>query len=168
MAAAGVFSEDDRVELLEGEITATTPIGHRHAAAVNFLNDRLGEALRGRVLVQVQNPVPLGPYNEPQPDLALLRRSADYYRTALPSAADVLCVIEVADATVEYDRAKLPLYAEAGVPATWIIDLQAERVEVHREPRAGRYERSAVLQRGETVSLESFPDVALVIAELFG
>lgn len=168
MAAAGVFTEDDRVELLEGEVTVMTPIGHRHAAAVNFLNDRLGEALRGRALVQVQNPVRLGPHNEPQPDLALLRRAADYYRTAPPTAADVFCVIEVADTTVEYDRAKLPLYAEAGVPETWIVDLQTERLEVYREPRGARYERAVVLRRGETVSPERFPDVALVVAEVFG
>jgi len=168
MAVAGVFTEDDRVELLEGEITVMTPIGHRHAAVVDFLNDRLGAALRGRALVRVQSPVRLGPHSEPQPDLTLLRRSADYYRTALPTATDVFCIIEVADTAVEYDRAKLPLYAEAGVRETWIVDLQAERLEVHREPRGARYERTLILQRGETVAPEAFPDVALATVEIFG
>lgn len=168
MAAAGVFTEDERVELLEGEITVMSPIGDRHVAAVDFLNDRLGEALRGRALVRVQSPVRLGAGTAPQPDVALLCRSADYYRTAPATARDVHLVIEVADAAVEYDRARLPLYAEAGVPETWIVDLQAGRLEVHREPRGARYERALILQRGETVAPAAFPDIALPVAELLG
>src|SRR5919198_2406401 len=69
MAVAGVFTEDDRVELLEGEITVMTPIGDRHISAVDFLTDRLGEALRARALVRVQSPVRLGPHTAPQPDI---------------------------------------------------------------------------------------------------
>ncbi len=168
MTGAGVFTEDARVELLDGEITVMTPIGHRHAAVIDFLNDRLGEALRGRALVRVQSPIRLGSHSEPQPDLTLLRRSADYYRTALPTAADVFCIIEVADTAVEYDRAKLPLYAEAGVSEAWIVDLQAERVEVHRQPRGGQYERVLLLQRGQTVALEAFPDLALPVGNVLG
>ena len=168
MAVAGVFTEDDRVELLEGEITVMTPIGHHHAAVVDFLNDRLGTALRDRALVRVQSPVRLGPHSEPQPDLTLLRRSADYYRTALPTATDVFCIIEVADTAVEYDRAKLPLYAEAGIAEAWIVDLQGERLEIYRRPRGALYERTLVLQRGETAAPEAFPDVALATAEVLG
>jgi Uma2 family endonuclease len=168
MAAAGVFTEDERVELLEGEITVMSPIGDRHVAAVDFLNDRFGEALRGRALVRVQSPVRLSAHTAPQPDLALLRRSPDYYRTTPATARDVFLVIEVADTSLEYDRAKLSLYAEAGVPETWIVDLQGERLEVHRDPRGARYERTLILQRGETVAPEAFPDVALATVELFG
>jgi Uma2 family endonuclease len=168
MAAAGVFTEDDRVELLEGEITVMSPIGDRHVACVDFLNDRLGEALRGRALVRVQSPVRLGPHSAPQPDIALLRRSADYYRTAPAIARDVLLIIEVSDTDVEYDRAKLPLYAESGVPETWIVDLRAGRIEVHRQPRGARYEHTRILERGAIVIPEAFPDVALDTQELFG
>ncbi|MBI2217960.1 MAG: Uma2 family endonuclease [Candidatus Rokubacteria bacterium] len=102
MAAAGVFTEDDRVELLEGEITVMSPIGDRHVACVDFLNDRFGEALRVRALVRVQSPVRLGPHSAPQPDIALLRRSADYYRAVPATPRDVFLVIEVADADVDY------------------------------------------------------------------
>src|SRR5260370_6797371 len=80
MAVAGVFTEDDRVELLEGEITVMTPIGHRHAAVVDLLNDRLGEGLRRRAVLRVQSPSPRGPHTEPPPHPTPLRRSADYYR----------------------------------------------------------------------------------------
>jgi len=168
MAAAGVFTEDDRVEILEGEITVMSPIGDRHIAAVDFLNDRLGEALRGRALVRVQSPVRLGLDSAPQPDITLLRRALDYYRTAPATARDVFLVIEVADTAVEYDRAKLSLYAEAGIAEAWIVDLQAERVEVYRQPRSARYERTLIVQRGEMVAPEAFSDVALPTAELLG
>ena len=168
MATAGVFTEDDRVELLDGEITVMSPIGDRHVACVDFLNDRLGDALRGRALVRVQSPVRLGPHSAPQPDVTLLRRSSDYYRTAPATVADVFLVIEVADTAVDYDRAKLPLYAEAGVAEVWIIDLQGERIEVYREPRRTQYERHVVLHRGETIAPDAFPDVALTTADLLG
>ncbi|HXG01993.1 MAG TPA: Uma2 family endonuclease [Candidatus Binatia bacterium] len=148
MAAAGVFTEDDRVELLEGAITVMSPIGHRHAAVVDFLSERLGEALRRRVLVRVQSPVRLGPHTEPQPDIALLRRAEDYYRSAHPTARDVWLIVEVADAGVEYDRARVRLYAEAGVPEVWIIDLAGDQIEVYRAPRSGRYEEAITLRRG--------------------
>ena len=168
MADAGIFTEDDRVELLEGEITVMTPIGHRHNATVNFLNARLHEALLGQALVQIQGPIRLGPHNEPQPDVALLRWSADYYRAALPTAMDVVLVIEVTDTSVEGDRAKVSLYAEAGIPEVWIVELQAQRLEVYRQPRGDRYERTLIVQRGEMVAPEAFPDVALPTADLLG
>lgn len=118
--------------------------------------------------LRVQRPVRLSAYSAPQPDLALLRRSPDFYRTAPATARDVFLVIEVADTDVEDDRAKLPLYAEAGVPETWIVDLQGERLEVYRQTRGNRYERRLVLWRGETVAPEAFPDVALTTADLLG
>ena len=168
MAAAGLFTEDDRIELLEGEVTVMSPIGDRHIAAVDFLNDRLGAALRGRGLVRVQSPVRLGPHSAPQPDVAMLRRAPDYYRTAPVTARDVFLVIEVADTHVEYDRAKLPLYAEAGIVEVWIIDLHAERLEVYRQPRGAEHERTLVVRRGEVVAPEAFPDIALPTADLLG
>jgi Uma2 family endonuclease len=168
MAAAGLFTEDDRIELLEGEVTVMSPIGDRHIAAVDFLNDRLGAALRGRTLVRVQSPVRLGPHTAPQPDIAMLRRAPDYYRTAPAAARDVFLVIEVADTHVEYDRAKIPLYAEAGIVEVWIIDLPAERLEVYRQPRGAEYERTLVVRRGEIVAPDAFPDIALPTADLLG
>jgi len=119
-------------------------------------------------LVRVQSPVRLGPHSAPQPDIALLRRSPDYYRTAPATARDVSLVIEVADTAVEYDRAKLPLYAEAGIPEAWIVDLQAERLEIYRQRRGARYERTLVVQHSETVGPEAFRDVALPTADLLG
>jgi Uma2 family endonuclease len=118
MGEVGILDEDERVELIEGEIVEMSPIGRRHAGIVNRLNDLFTFRLRGRAIVAVQNPISLGSkYSEPQPDLTLLRPRADFYADSRPEPPDVLLVVEVMDTSVERDRqVKLPLYARAGVP----------------------------------------------------
>ena len=96
MAAAGILCEDDRVELLQGEIVEMSPIGSRHVACVNRLTQRFSTLLGKRAIVSVQNPVLLGEFSEPEPDLALLRWRDDFYGEALPRAEDVLLLVEVA------------------------------------------------------------------------
>ncbi len=117
MAEAGVLGEDDRVELLEGEIVQMTPIGSRHAACVARLTHLFVDRLQGRAQVNVQNPVHLSERSEPQPDLALLRPRPDFYARAHPGPADVLLLVEVAETSSDVDwTVKIPLYAGAGVP----------------------------------------------------
>jgi Uma2 family endonuclease len=167
MLGAGILSEDDRVELIDGEIVEMAPIGPRHASQVDFLARLLWQLVGGRAIVRVQNPIRLGEQSEPQPDLCLLRPRRDYYRRSHPTAADVLLVIEVAEATAEYDRqVKVPLYGRHGVAEVWLVDLEAERVEVYRRPGAEGYEEVRSLGRGETVSPLSFPDLTLGVDEL--
>src|SRR5690606_27297969 len=96
MAEVGILGPDDRVELIDGEIIDMPPPGTLHVGTVNQLADVLHEAIRGRAIVHTQNPVVLGRYSAPQPDVALLRRRADYYKSALPRPADMLLAIEVA------------------------------------------------------------------------
>lgn len=97
MAEAGILGEDDRVELIEGEIVGMTPISSRHAGQVNRLVRLFTQRLGGRAILSVQNPIRLGEHSEPQPDVALLRPRPDFYATAHPGSEDVLLVIEVAD-----------------------------------------------------------------------
>jgi Uma2 family endonuclease len=147
MGEAGIFSEDDRVELVEGEIVEMTPIGWRHAQAVDRLNGLLNRwiVLKGddaggleNLRVGVQNPLLLHEHGEHQPDLVLYR--AEEVRGRLPAADDALLVVEVADTSLPYDRnIKLPLYARAGIPEAWIVDLRAGTVEVHSDPREVGY-----------------------------
>ncbi len=147
MAVAGLFGEDDRVELLEGEIVEMTPIASRHAACVNQLNEAFSDRLRRRVVVSVQNPVRLGTHSEPQPDLALLRLRGDRYAGRHPGPGDVLLLVEVADTTRRWDREhKVPLYAAAGVGEVWLLDVGAEELEVFRRPEGGDY-REVTLAR---------------------
>lgn len=138
MAEAGILHEDDRVELIEGELIEMSPIGSEHAGCVDALGTLFHERLGSLVHVRIQNPVRLSQRLEPEPDVALLRPRADRYRDSHPGAADILLLIEVADTSLAYDkRTKLRLYAREGVPETWIVDLGGSRVEAHRRPETG-------------------------------
>jgi Uma2 family endonuclease len=138
MAEAGILHEDDRVELIEGEIVEMAAIGSRHFTCVNKLNHLLVRDVGDAAIVSVQNPVRLDERNEPQPDLAVIR--AGDYRESLPTPEDVLLLIEVSDTTLSHDRnVKLPLYARAGVPEVWIVNLANETVERHTDPSESGY-----------------------------
>lgn len=169
MAEVGILTEDDRVELLDGEIVEMTPIGSDHAGHVKRLNALFTSRLGARIVMSVQDPVGLSRHSEPQPDVALLRPRADFYARSHPRPEDVLLLIEVADTSVETDRRiKVPLYAKAGLGEVWLIDLGAERVEVYREPAAEGYREVRVLARGQGIRPQAFPDLTLSVDDLLG
>jgi len=162
MAAAGVFSEDDRVELIEGEIVEMNPIGSRHAACVGRLTELLGRLVVGEAIVWVQNPVQVSDYSEPLPDVALLKRRDDFYAQANPRPSDVFLIVEVADSSVEYDRGiKIPLYAQASIPEVWLVNLPKETVEIYSQPLEGEYREIRLIKRGESLSAKSIPSLTL-------
>ncbi len=169
MIETGILKEGARVELLNGEIIEMFAIGPRHASQVDRLNDLLTSKLRKVAIVRVQNPITLSDYSEPQPDLTLLKRRADFYANAHPTPADALAVIEVADSTVEKDRrAKIPNYALAGVPESWLIDLVKDRIEVHSKPHNGVYQEVRIVQRGQKVVSTVIPQLKLKADEILG
>lgn len=151
MAEAGILPEDARVELVEGEIVTMSPVGKRHMAAVKRLMDLLFPLQQARkVLLQVQDPLRLSSESEPQPDLALLSYRENFYRDKVPEAEDALLVIEVADTSLDYDlTVKLPLYAKAGIPEVWVVDLVRDRVHVFRKPSGEGYGERQTLEEGE-------------------
>jgi Uma2 family endonuclease len=153
MAAAGVLSEDDRVELIEGEVVEMNPIGSRHAACVGRLTELLGRLVGGAAIVWVQNPVRINDYSELLPDVALLKRRDDFYAQANPQPTDVLLIIEVADNSVDYDRdIKIPIYSRAGVLQVWLVNLPEESIEIYTRPLDNAYQETRVLKRGESLS----------------
>lgn len=151
MAEAGILPEDARVELVEGEIVTMSPVGKRHMAAVKRLMDLLFPLQQARkALLQVQDPLRLSPESEPQPDLTLLSYRENFYRDKVPEAEDALLVIEVADTSLDYDlTVKLPLYAKAGIPEVWVVDLVRDRVHVFRKPSGEGYGERQTLEEGE-------------------
>ncbi len=153
MGDADVLGEDDRVELVGGEIVDMAPIGSRHLACVVALNHLLVEASSGRFFVSVQNPVRLGDSDEPQPDVSLLGRRPNPAAPAPPGPEDVLLVVEVSDTTLSYDRdTKLPLYARSGIAEAWVVDLAGRKIEVHHGPDPGGYRDLWTFGPGEKVS----------------
>jgi Uma2 family endonuclease len=169
MAEAGVLVEDERVELITGEIVGMTPIGSQHAGCVRGLNRQLTRALGDRALIAVQDPIVLDDTSEPEPDIAVLRFREDDYRSLHPKPADVLLIIEVADTSVDYDRnVKLPLYAQAGIPEAWLVRLREACIEIHRNPAATGYQEMRTLRSGDRVSPLAFPDLELAVAAVLG
>ncbi len=169
MAEVGIFGEGDRVELLAGEVVETTPIGSRHAGAVDRLNRILSSRLAPSFIVRVQNPVRLDEHSEPQPDLAVLRFRSDFYAEAHPGPGDVLVVVEVADTSAELDRAlKVPLYARAGIPEVWLVDLPAQAVDLYRQASAEGYREHRRLAPGDRLTASQVPALNVAVAELLG
>jgi len=159
MGTAGILSEDDRVELIDGEIVAMTPIGPRHNAAVNRANRAMMAAVDDKAIVQVQGSVRLDLYHEPQPDLVLLRPRADDYASQLPGPADILLIVEVADSSSEYDReVKSRVYARARIEEYWLADLTANAVFVYSQPEADTYRGIARFERGQSIAPQALPE----------
>lgn len=156
LAELDFFDEDERLELLEGEIYHLLPINPPHASAVARLSQRFILAFASRAIVWIQSSVRLST-SVPQPDLALLTPKTDYYASANPEPEDILLVVEVAQTSLAYDRAKLAIYARNGVQEVWIADLNGELLEVYREPGAGAYKTSFALDFSEPLSPLAFP-----------
>lgn len=169
MAEAGILTEDDRVELLDGEIVAMTPIGSRHAGCVNRLNRLFARVPGDAVLVSIQNPVILNQYWEPEPDVAVLRFRSDGYATAHPRPRDVLLLVEVADSSTQTDRqVKLAGYAAAGIPEVWIVDLTSDAIEVYREPEGEHYADRQILGREAPLTALNVPEMSVRVSDVLG
>jgi Uma2 family endonuclease len=166
MAEAGLLSPDDRTELIEGEILDMPPIGSRHAAIVTAVCERLIRAVDDSVQVRSQAPVRFAPRSETQPDIALVKRRADGYRTTHPTAADVLLIVEVSESTLRFDLGvKSRLYAMHGIPEYWVVDLLGNRVCRHRRPSGTSYvERDDVSAGALPLPL---PGIEIEIGDLF-
>jgi Uma2 family endonuclease len=169
MGEAGILSAGECLELINGEVVRMPRTTPRHAGSVNRLVSLWAARLGARAVVHIRNPVRLPAYSELQPDLALLRPRADFYATSYPEASDVLLVVEVSDTTLEMDRRiKIPLYARYGIREAWLLDLTRDRLEVYRHPTPDGYRDVRVVERGQPVTAEAFPDMVLRADDLIG
>ncbi|HEY2620552.1 MAG TPA: Uma2 family endonuclease [Acetobacteraceae bacterium] len=167
LGEAGILGEDDRVELLEGQLVDMSPIGPRHALVVDALTELLVLAVAGRAVVRVQNPIVLDDASEPQPDFTLLRKPWHGYPDAHPRPPDVYLLIEVADSSLAFDLgAKLELYARAGIREFWVVDLTSNRVLVHRDPREGRYDSVVTVDTSGVLQVEALTGVTISAARV--
>ena len=169
MGQVGIFSEDERVELVCGEVIEMSPIGERHAACVALLTQLITLLLQRSAIVWVQNPIVLNDHSEPQPDIAVLKPRADFYRRSKPKPEDVLLVIEVSDTTLDYDqKVKVPLYAHAGIPEAWVVNLTEERIEVYGDPADGAYQTVRPYARGRRLQSQTLASLRLSVSKVFG
>ncbi len=169
LAETGLFTEDDPIELLNGEINIMSPIGTPHTSLVHRLNTIFGRQAGNAVIVTSQNPLALDPMSEPEPDLMLLKPKDDFYADAHPGPQDVLLLVEVADSSLDYDQGpKLTAYAKGGVPEVWIVDVANRVLTMHRNPDpSGVYRDIHIAATGETLSPTALPGgPSLTLADL--
>jgi len=167
MHECGVLTEDERVELIDGEIIKMSPIGRYHVAYVNRLNSLFGELLGRLVIVSVQNPVILSNLSQPQPDIALLKPRRDFYISGIAQVLDVFLLVEVADTTLEYDRdVKIPIYATYNVPEVWLVNVLEQVIVVYSQPGRNSYTNVKTFQSGDDLSLTAFPTINFPVNEI--
>ena len=168
MGETGILSEDDRVELIDGEVRAMSPVGPTHGSVINRLNMFFVPLLVGKAVVSIQNPVQLNDFTEPLPDVTVLRYREDFYAIDHPGPGDVLLLIEVADSSLRYDRGeKRSRYAQVGIPEYWVVDIAQRRVFQYVDPEEAGYRTERVLGVGDVIDCAFAPDVSLPVNEIF-
>ncbi len=170
MGETGILHEDDRVELIEGEIVDMTPVGIRHKACVKRLNTLFNSLINtNQALIGVQDPLILDEYNEPEPDIVLFHYRQDYYENQHPSAEDALLVIEVADTSLPYDQnIKVPLYAKSHIQELWIVDLQSNSVQTYRSSNGESFQEIQTYSEQDTITPLAFPKHSISVSSIFG
>ena len=168
MGEVGILSEDDRVELIEGEVHAMSPVGPNHAAVVKRLNALFARLIGSNAILSIQDPIQLNDYSELVPDIAILRYREDFYAIDHPGPDDVLLLIEVADSSLHYDRGeKRSRYAQVGIPEYWVVDIAQRRVFQSVDPEAEGYRIERVLGVGDVIDSAFASDVSLPVSEIF-
>ena len=167
MGEVGLFAPEERLELIHGDLVTMAPIGGKHLRLVNVLAQLFSMQVGRSAVVSVQNPISIPPDSEPQSDIALLRPEC-WGRAAVPSANDILLVIEVADTTLARDREiKIPLYARHGIPESWLFDLGSDHTTICRDPGPLGYRTVLSLARDATIAPIAKPEVLISLAEIW-
>jgi Uma2 family endonuclease len=159
MVEAGILRPDERVELIHGEIVKMSPIGTRHAAAVDRANSAFVRLAGDSAIVRIQSTTVLDEFCAPEPDVAILRPRDDFYVHKHPAGPDILLIIEIADSSLEYETSvKLELYAILGVLEYWVADLRHDRVLAYSDPQQDSYRTTREFRRGDSLAPQLLPD----------
>ena len=168
MGQAGILAEDERVELLYGKIVPMSPVGSKHSTCVKRLNRLFSRSVGDQAIVSVQDPIQIPDQSEPEPDVALLSPPLATYESRHPLPEEVMLVIEVSDSSLlKYQTVKLPLYASAGIPEVWLVDLVKQQVEVYTQPQDDIYALRRLVRKGEVIALVAL-DLEVTVDEVLG
>lgn len=169
MIESGILTDQDHVELIQGEIIEMSPVGRHHAACVDRLTELLVLTLCRQALIRVQSPILLSDNSEPQPDISILQRREDFYHAGHPTPDNIFTLIEVSDSTIAFDRdVKVPIYAQEQIPEVWLVNLNDTQVECYRQLIANTYQQFQIFNLGETLNIQAFPDVPIEVNQIFG
>jgi Uma2 family endonuclease len=169
MVAAGVYGPEDRIELIDGQLIDVPPQGPPHFGTLTRFQHRFLAAFGKRVQVRGQGPLPVALDSQPEPDLALVRWNERFYGDAHPTVEETYAVVEISYTSLQFDRGvKRRIYGAGRIPEYWIVDLEAQTIEVYRDPHDLGYASPTIFRRGQSVSFAAFPDVVFTVDELLG
>lgn len=169
MIRIGVLKEDERIELINGEIIKMSPIELPHMVCVTKLNHLFFRLVDTKAHIWVQNAIRLPNNARPQPDVMLLKWRDDFYGGKHPTVGDVFLIVEVADSSLNYDRkVKGPRYASAGIQEYWIVNISKSKVEVYSSPTKSGYETVRTVGKGETLPLPGGLEGNISLDDIFG
>src|ERR1044071_3770543 len=167
MGEAGILQPDERVELIEGEIQKKSPKGTKHSSSATRANDCFRKHLGNKVIVRSQEPIIIGEYSEPEPDLVLAIPHKTKYADHHPTPQEVLLVLEVSDSTLAKDRIiKARLYGQAGVIQYGVLNVNARELEDYRDPDESGYRTKHTYKAGESFTLVAFPEISIAVSDL--
>ena len=168
MGEKGLLTREDRVQLIEGEILEMAPVGPRHGSVAGRLAKWFYRALGDAAIVRLDNPVNLGKYSQPQPDLMLLKSRADDYVVSHPGPEGVLLLVEVSDSTLDFDQGrKRELYARFAIREYWVIDVNDRSIKAYSDPAKGEFRHTVEYRLQDTIAPRAFPQVGAGMKELF-
>ncbi len=169
----GFLTEDDRIELIRGELIQMAAKGAPHTVCCSILNRQLDRLLGDQAVIRCQDPITLPDHSEPEPDIVIAQGKDEDYLTHHPYPPDIYLLIEIADTTLEYDQTvKLSLYAEAGISHYWIANLQANQLERYSQPYQTAQGDFSYLSKQislphQSVAIPEFTEIRLDLSRLF-
>lgn len=169
----GFFGEDERVELIRGEIIQMVAKGTLHVVCCTRLIKYLSSLLVGKAVLRCQDPISLSSNSEPEPDFTIAKLRDDDYLAGHPIPKDIILVIEIADSTINYDQTvKLPLYAESEINHYWIFNVLDNQLETYSQPYRKAldkfdYRQKIVYLPNQTVILPELADAILDLSQIF-
>ncbi len=167
MTEVGILPEESGWEIIDGFLIDKMTIGSRHASTVKRMNRKLMRLLGDNAIISVQDPIHIDDYNEPEPDIALLKPREDFYAESHPAPQDVLLLVEVSDSTVEYDREiKKSIYAKVEIAEFWLVNLKESTIECYTQPKNGNYRLAQIFETGEMVQSKTIENLKLKVKEI--
>ena len=168
MIEAGIYTENDRIELLNGKIIETMPKGPKHTSANSKIIRFFIRLFNEELIVRSQDPIRLDDFSEPEPDIVLANRDEKEYAENHPTPSDILLVMEISDTTLGYDRDdKAIAYSRNGIRQYLLLNLKNETLEDYREPNADGYGAKRTYRSGDVFNLVAFPEIEIKFDDLF-
>lgn len=165
MTELGLFADDEHLELLHGRLIVVPPQGPPHTFSSSVIGDRLRAAYSGIAVIREDKPLDCGPEDLPEPDLVAARGAHIDYVARHPRGDEALLVVEVSHSTQRKDREKASIYARAGVPTYWLLDVERRRLEVYERPLSDGYALTRIVGESESVDVPA-TTVSVVVREL--